>query len=158
MSTRALSDRQTRLLRLRSQRLDPGRRRPADAVEAVRQLCGVHAQLPSSSALTLRPRTTGLEAAAVEQARVELRALVRTWVMRGTFHLIATEDAGWLLPLLAPVVVAGTRRRHAQLGLDDDTYARALAIMRRALAGGPMNRPELAGRLRGREIVTAEHR
>jgi Winged helix DNA-binding domain len=148
MSTRALSDRQARLLRLRSQRLDPGRGRPAGAVEAVRELCGVHAQLPSSSALTLRPRTTGLDAAAVEEARVDRRALVRTWVMRGTFHLIATEDAGWLLPLLAPVVVAGTRRRHAQLGLDDDTYAKALGIMRLALAGGPLTRAELGERLR----------
>jgi hypothetical protein len=158
MSPRRLSDRRARLLRLRSQRLDPDRREPADAVEAVRQLCGVHAQLPSSSALTLRPRTSGLDAAAVERARVEARALLRTWVMRGTFHLIATEDAGWLLPLLGPVMLAGSRRRRAELGLDEDTFARAARIMRRALAGGPLTRPELAERLRRGDVDPAGQR
>jgi hypothetical protein len=148
MSSPQLSDRQARLLRLRSQRLDAERREPAGAVGAVRELCGVHAQLPSSSALTLRPRTDGLDAAAVEEARVKERALLRTWVMRGTFHLIATDDAGWLLPLLAPVMLARSRRRRAELGLDEDTFARALRIMRRALAGGPLTRPELAERLK----------
>jgi hypothetical protein len=158
MSPRRLSDRQARLLRLRSQRLDPDRREPAGAVEAVRELCGVHAQLPSSSALTLRPRSDGLEAAAVEEARVERRALLRTWVMRGTFHLIATDDAGWLLPLLAPVMLAGSKRRRAQLGLDEDTFARALRVMRRALAGGPLTRPELAERLRSGGVDPAGQR
>src|SRR6266536_1191294 len=70
-----LSDEQARLLRLRSQRLDRRGRPAPGAVGTVHQLCGVHAQLPSASALTLRPRTTGLAAADVERARVDERAL-----------------------------------------------------------------------------------
>src|SRR6266545_3890647 len=70
-----LSDEQARLLRLRSQRLDRRSRPAPGAVGTVHQLCGVHAQLPSASALTLRPRTTGLAAADVERARVDERAL-----------------------------------------------------------------------------------
>lgn len=150
-----LSAERARLLRLRSQRLD--RRRPegrpsrsgrSGAAQVVRELCGVHAQLPSTSALTLRPRTEELRAADVERARVSERALVRTWCMRGTLHLVAAEDLGWLLPLLAPTLIAAGRRRHAELGLDEDTFAKALRIIRRALAGhGPLTRAELAERL-----------
>src|SRR6266511_3800110 len=128
-----LSDEQARLLRLRSQRLDRRGRPAPGAVGTVHQLCGVHAQLPSASALTLRPRTTGLAAADVERARVDERALVRTWCMRGTFHLIASDDAAWLLALLGPVLIAKGGRRHAELGLDEGTFERALRIIRLAL-------------------------
>jgi Winged helix DNA-binding domain len=143
-----LSDQQARRLRLRSQRLDRRRTRAAGVVETVRELCGVHAQLPSASALTVRPRTSGLLAADVERARVEERAVLRTWCMRGTFHLIATQDAAWLLALLGPVLISKGGRRHAELGLDEDTFARALRLIRRALdRDGPLTRPELAERL-----------
>ena len=150
MDRTTLRDEQARLLRLRSQRLDRRSAPVAGAVETVRELCGVHAQLPSSSALTLRPRTSGLVAADVERARVGERALVRTWCMRGTFHLIASDDAGWLLALLGPVLIAKAGRRHAELGLDEDTFARALRIIRRALdRDGALTRAELADRLSG---------
>jgi hypothetical protein len=137
-----------RLLRLRAQRLDPRWATPADAAEVARELCGVHAQLPASSALTLRPRTSGLRADDVERARVDERALVRTWCMRGTLHLVAADDLGWLLPLLAPTLIAAGRRRHAELGLDEDTFAKALRVIRDALAAhGPLTRAGLAERL-----------
>jgi hypothetical protein len=45
-----------------------------------------------------------------ERARTVDRALVRTWCMRGTFHLIASEDTGWLLALLGPVLIAKAGR------------------------------------------------
>jgi Winged helix DNA-binding domain len=148
MERTTLGDEQARLLRLRSQRLDRRRTPAAGVVETVRELCGVHAQLPSASALALRPRTSGLAAADVERARAGERALLRTWCMRGTFHLIATPDAGWLLALLGPVLIAKAGRRHAELGLDEDTFARALRVIRRALSrGGPLTRAELAERL-----------
>jgi hypothetical protein len=148
MDPTTLGDEQARLLRLRSQRLDRRGATAADAAETVRQLCGVHAQLPSASALTVRPRTSGLLAADVERARVADRTLVRTWCMRGTFHLIASEDAGWLLALLGPVLIAKARRRYAQLGLDEDTFGRALRIIGRELErDSPLTRPELAERL-----------
>lgn len=148
MDRTTLSDQRARLLRLRSQRLDRRQEPAAGAVGTVHELCGVHAQLPSASALTLRPRTSGLEAADVERARVDERALVRTWCMRGTFHLIASDDAGWLLALLGPVLIAKAGRRHAELGLDQGTFERGLRIIRLALdRDGPLTRPELAGRL-----------
>jgi hypothetical protein len=65
--------------------------------------------------------------------------------MRGTLHLVAAEDLGWLLGLLGPVAIAAAARRRAELGLDDDAYVRALAATRAALGDrGPLTRAELA--------------
>jgi hypothetical protein len=61
--------------------------------------------------------------------------------MRGTMHLIASEDAGWLLSLLGPVMVRKSRRRHRELGLTEEVGARAVADLKDVLsAHGPMSR------------------
>lgn len=71
--------------------------------------------------------------------------MARAWCMRGTLHLVATEDLGWLLGLLGPIGVAAAARRRAELGLGEDAYARALAATVAALGDlGPAPRAELA--------------
>lgn len=138
----ALSDEQVRWLRLRAQRLTSP---PATAVAGiVRALCGLQAQDAPAAMLGVRVRSAGLLAANVERARIDERSVVRTWAMRGTLHLLATEDLGWLLSLLGPVFIDSSRRRSAELGLDEDMYARGVRAIRDALAsGGPLTRPEL---------------
>ncbi len=96
----------------------------------------------------IRVRSVGLVAADVERARVQERSVVRTWGQRGTFHLLATEDLPWLLPLFGPVFIAASRRRRAELGLDEDICARGIRIIRDALASqGPLTRAELVEHL-----------
>jgi len=110
----ALSDNQARLLRLRAQQLAPPRGRPAAGVaRVVRGLVGVQAQDSAAAALAIRARRAGLVVADVERALAEERSIVRTWGMRGTLHLVAAEDAGWLLGLLGPVFSRATRGRQA---------------------------------------------
>jgi hypothetical protein len=46
------------------------------------------------------------------------KTIVRTWLMRGTLHLVAAEDIHWLLKLVAPRIIAGSRTRHQRLDLD----------------------------------------
>jgi len=144
-----LSDDQVRFLRMHAQRLIP---QQVDAVtgvaHVVKELCGLQAQDAFAATLAVRVRSTGLVAADIENARVQERSVVRTWGMRGTLHLLATEDLSWLLPLLGPVFVAGGRRRRAELGLDEDTCARGIRIMRNVLASqGPLTRDELVEQL-----------
>jgi hypothetical protein len=57
-------------------------------------------------------------------------AVVRSWPMRGTLHLVAAEDLGWLLELLGPRVLAGAALRQQRLGLteQDTERARAAAV------------------------------
>ena len=72
------------------------RRPAADALAVVSELCGLHAQLMSSAEATLHARVDGLPDDYVERALWEDRALVKTWSMRGTLHLLpAREYALW---------------------------------------------------------------
>jgi hypothetical protein len=114
----------------------------------------MQAQEAPAAARAVRARSRGLTAAAVEQARVAARTVVRTWAMRGTLHLLATADLGWLLPLLGPPFVRAMRRRRLELGLDDATCARGLRLLQAALsARGPLTRAEIVEQLAGHGLV-----
>jgi hypothetical protein len=147
--TISLSDNHIRLLRQRAQRLIPQQTGAATGVaQVVKELCGIQAQDASAAALAVRVRSTGLLNDDVERARVQERSIVRTWGQRGTLHLLATADLGWLLPLFGPVFIAGNRRRYAELGLDEDTLARGVRALRTVLNNqGPLTRDELVEQL-----------
>ena len=126
-------------------------RRPA---AILRQVVGLQAQVLSAAALGMRVRSTGLRASDVNRALVDERSIVRTWLMRGTLHLVAADDIRWLVQLLGPVIARAGATRHAQLGLDDDLKTRGVAALRRILAdAGPMTRYELLDHLRLRGIL-----
>ncbi|HSI81663.1 MAG TPA: winged helix DNA-binding domain-containing protein [Solirubrobacterales bacterium] len=123
-------------------------------------IAGAQAQDKRAGLLHFRARARGLTADAVERARVETRSLVRGWLMRGTVHLVASEDYGWMRPLFAAATVRQSRRRLAQLGLDAGDQDRAIAIIRRALGtDGLLTRNALVERLgRAGIAVPAETR
>ena len=82
-------------------------------------------------------------------------AVLRTHVLRPTWHLVLPEDAGWLLELTGPRVRAGLRGRHREIGLDEAGIARAHAAFREALSGGRhLTRTELGDVLEGAGIET----
>jgi DNA glycosylase AlkZ-like len=136
---------QVRRARLRAQLL--AGRRPRRVEEVARALVGLQAQDTPASRLALRPRSTGVDEAAVRRACDRDRTVVRTWAMRGTLHLVAADDVGWLVGLLGPVFADADRRRRAQLGLDDGLCERALAALPAVLGGGPLARGDLVARL-----------
>ena len=104
--------------------------------------------------LGMRARSAGLDGATVTRALNDERSIVRTWLMRGTLHVVAAEDVRWLLHLVGPVFARAAARRHAQLGLDDDLKARGVAAVRTILAEtGPLTRYELVDRLRRHRVV-----
>ena len=112
--------------------------RPRDAshpVAVAEALCGVQSQDLRHGRLALRARVAGLTALDVEYERSTERSLLHTWAMRTTLHLVATEDAPWLLPLFQPRIEAFAERRLAQLGLDARGQDRAMRVMGKALAG-----------------------
>src|SRR5437763_4843334 len=145
----SLSDDQLRFLRLRAQRLTP--QQPGEVIgvaQVVKEVCGIQAQDASAATLAVRARSVGLVVADVEQARMDDRSIVRTWGPRGTLHMLASDDIGWLLSLLGPVFVAGDRKRREELGLSEEICVRGMGIMRNVLASqGPLTRTELIERL-----------
>jgi Winged helix DNA-binding domain len=140
--------------RARSQRLLDNRVR--DAANAVRHVVGVQAQEPVAGALSIRVRTDGLTHSDVSRALTEERSVVRLWAMRGTIHIVAAEDAAWLVDLLAPVALTASHRRLGQLGVPEDDRPRAVALIRSTLAKhGPLTRAELMGPLARAGITTS---
>ena len=89
------SDEHVRRARLAAQRLTPTTA-CSSAEEAARAVIGIQAQDLRAAALALRSRVPGLTRGAVRAA-----ALLRTWTVRGTVHLIAASDRPWLHALLA---------------------------------------------------------
>lgn len=104
--------------------------------------------------LGMRARSAGLDAGKVNRALNSDRSIVRTWLMRGTLHVVAAEDVRWLLHLLGPVFARAGSTRHSQLGLDDDLKARGVAAIRKILTeAGPLTRYELVDRLRSHQVA-----
>ena len=149
-----LTEDQTLQLRLHAQHLTSQRTRRAGAVaKVVRELCGIQAQDAGAAALGIRARAAGLRAADVERALVQDRSIVRSWCMRGTLHLLASEDLGWLLGLLGPRFARSNRGRRAQLGLDDDGSRRAIRALRSVMSGSaPLTRRQIVEKLAARRI------
>ncbi len=108
----------------------------------------MQAQDSVAEVLSVRVRSAGLTSRSVDEARTVGRSVVRTWAMRGTMHLLASEDVRWMLSLLGPVLIGKSMRRLTELGLAGDAGARAVAALRDALdVHGPMSRAEIADRL-----------
>ncbi|HKX25766.1 MAG TPA: winged helix DNA-binding domain-containing protein [Actinomycetota bacterium] len=117
-------------------------------------MVGVQAQL-STAGLALRARTESLTAARVDRARLTDRSIVLTWAMRGTLHLVAAEDFGWLTDLIVASNPGSSNRRLREMGVGpDQTTAGVRAIERMLDREGPMTRAEIGERLRRRGLPT----
>jgi hypothetical protein len=121
--------------------------------EAVAHLLGVQAQDLVAARLALRARGGARSVTDVDAALTADRSLAVAWLMRGTLHLVAREDFGWLHALTAPLTAATTRRRLHEMGVADDEAERAVRLIERAVAAeGPLTRAALTDRLRSAGI------
>jgi hypothetical protein len=119
----------------------------ADPVAVAERLLAIQGQDPRGFRLAVRARTEGLAAADVERALAG-RALVVTWLNRGTLHLVRSEDYPWLQALTTPPLFSSSARRLRQEGVSEAQAERAMATIERALADeGPLTRIELRERL-----------
>ena len=128
----------------------------ASAVDAVRAQGAVQAQDFGGAkwALGLRcPRETD---ASIDRALAD-GSIVRTHVLRPTWHIVDPTDIRWMLALTAPRVKSTMLAYDRQLGLDADTFARSNAALRRALKGGvQMTRAEIGGVLRASGLTSLD--
>ena len=114
------------------------------AVDVVRALGAVQAQDYGSAKWGLARRTSGLTDDDVEQAFTS-GAILRTHVLRPTWHFVLPSDVRWMLELTAPRVRASMSYNNRALALDRATFRRANAALERALRdGSQMTRSELA--------------
>jgi hypothetical protein len=92
--------------------------------------------------------------AALERA-FDQGEILRTHLMRPTWHFVSRADIRWMLALTAPRVNAGNAYYYRQLELDDATLARTNDLLAKALQGGKqLTRTELATTLEQGGIAT----
>lgn len=81
--------------------------------------------------------------------------IIRTHLLRPTWHFVSADDIYWMLELTAPRIKASLRSRHRQLGLTDAIFKKSNEIIEKALSGGEhLTREELIAELRYAKAVT----
>jgi hypothetical protein len=120
--------------------------RSTDALGVISDICGLHAQVMSSAQLTLWARVE--DPPDVETLLWDQQKLVKTWAMRGTLHLLRTDE----LPLyvgaqggLKPRYEQPAWRRHFEVTEED--VQTILTEVPAALKDGPLTREELTQRV-----------
>ncbi len=96
--------------------------------------------------------------ASVVDAAFDAGEILRTHVLRPTWHYAAPADLRWLLELTGPRIHASAARRYAELELDARTLRRATDVIATAVASAPMTRRQLADVLAGKGISPAGQR
>jgi len=125
--------------------------------ELVAWMGAIQAQEPLAARWALGLRLGGRGAAAgadaIEAALAD-GSVLRTHVFRWTWQLVTPADLHWMLPLVAPRLMARAARRHRELALDVETFRKAEAALTRALGDGAhRTRAELGAALRAAGVV-----
>ncbi|HEV8593233.1 MAG TPA: winged helix DNA-binding domain-containing protein [Pyrinomonadaceae bacterium] len=103
-------------------------------------------------------RLPGTTQQSIEDA-IDDGSIVRTHVMRPTWHFVSAEDIRWMLDLTAPRIIAACSFRKRWLELDDKTLVRSNKLIAKALEGGThLTRQELMTELERSGIKTGIER
>jgi DNA glycosylase AlkZ-like len=142
--------------RLSHQLLGREKRKKPD--EVVAWLGAVQAQDFAAAKWALGMRTYEATADDIESAFND-GSILRTHVMRPTWHFVAPQDIRELLALTAPRVHAANAPMYRRLELDAQQLLRCHEVLRMALCGNRfLTRPELANRLRENHIEASGQR
>jgi hypothetical protein len=95
----------------------------------------------------------------VIEAAIDAGEIIRTHLLRPTWHFVSADDIYWMLALTAPRIKAGLKSRHQELGLDDTVVGKSNATLEKALRGGKhLTREELVAELGKAKIPTNDNR
>jgi hypothetical protein len=141
--------------RLRNQRLaGNGLDTPVDVV---RWLGAMQSQERSIAKWSVAQRTSGSNEASVDAALAG-GDIIRTHVLRPTWHYVAAEDLRWIVELTAPRVHRQNGPHYRKFEVDDALSVRARRVFERVLAGSALTRMELARALEQAKIPAGELR
>jgi hypothetical protein len=144
------------LRRLRTQRLVGA---PfASAVDAVGFLGAVQSQDYAGAKWALGQRTRGATDADIDRL-LDQGAILRTHVLRPTWHFVLPQDIRWMLELTGPRVKAKVTHRLRQLEIDSTLLRRCHALIEKTLSGGnALTRNEIGAALEGAGLHVAAER
>jgi hypothetical protein len=131
--------------------------RPAlkTASEVVARLGAVQAQDYAASKWGIAQRTSGLTDTQIEK-EIDAGTIVRTHVLRPTWHFVAAADIGWMLALTAPRVHTANAHWYRWLEVDDAVARRSRSVIAKSLRDGThLTRAELGAALTKARIQIA---
>lgn len=102
----------------------------------VAYLGAVQAQDYPMSKWAIGLRIAGLHTDHSIEAALDAGELVRTHVLRPTWHIVAASDVRWMLALTAKQIKSASAARDRDLGIDQALYTRCNDLIARALEGG----------------------
>lgn len=123
-------------LRLSRQQLRPPHAASPEA--ALKNLLAVQSQEFPYARWTLAQRTGGASAADIEQAVADGRIL-RTHILRPTWHFVHRDDLRCLITLSAPRLHQGNQGMYRRTGIDSATASRSSRVLAAAVAGGAIS-------------------
>lgn len=141
-------------LRLQAQHILSGTGTPAGVVA---HLGAVQAQDYAMAKWAIALRTAKPDAGAVQRA-VDEGSIIRTHVMRPTWHFVAAEDLRWMLELTADRIRRTMKSRAEQLGLTPDVRAKNHKILEQALKNEPLIRERIMDIYAENGLDTSEYR
>jgi hypothetical protein len=116
----------------------------ATAAEVVSTLGAVQAQDYGGAKWALSQRTVGLTDTDVER-EISSGQILRTHVLRPTWHFVVARDIRWMLELTGKRINASMAASHRRLELDDDAFKKSRRVLAKALGDGlHRTRDELA--------------
>jgi len=140
-------------LRLRNQWIDAPQR--GTAADVVDYLVAVQAQDFANSKWGLGLRLRGAVEVDVQRA-YDRGEILRTHLLRPTWHFVTPKDIRWLLMLTGPRVQALSAGPYRNAGLDTATFKRAHAVIEKSLRGGQhLTREQLRERFEAAGVATS---
>jgi hypothetical protein len=126
------------------------------AVDVVDWLCAVQSQDYTGAKWALGLRANGLIDAQVDEA-FDKGEILRTHVMRPTWHFVTPKDIGWMLQLTAPRIFKILNYYNKKVDLDEALLRRTDRLIAEALRGGNfLTRDEIITMLQKHGIATEE--
>ena len=81
--------------------------------------------------------------------------ILRTHVLRPTWHFVSPNDISWMLELTAPHIKSAMRSRHIQLELNESIVTKSKLLVEKALGEeGYLTRDELMVKLRDSKLIS----
>ncbi len=126
--------------------------------EIVKYMGAVQAQDYAGAKWAVALRLKNCSDAAVEKAMAN-GSIIRTHVLRPTWHFVAPDDLHWMLDLTAQRIMNAAASLLRQLKLDSAVFKKSNDALAKALEGGKqLSRTELNEALKNAGIATDEQR
>ena len=129
----------------------------AHPAQAVAWLGAAQAQDYAAARWALALRCNDLTEADIDRA-FDAGDILRTHMLRPTWHFVAPQDLRWMQALTSHHVQAANASIYRRRSFDAATFRRSRAVIEKALSGGKqLTRTELAAELQRAGIVTGDN-